>query len=432
MQAPRCILSAQSKSVQLAPEAVWLACRWTMVIPIDEAKRAQMRIQQQRLRSQKDWLNRQIVDVGNLGLDKTAEWLRRLNRRSGQKRVPLMALPMPADPRILWVGANRNQDYSGFRQSLNRVADVTDFVNEIGGYGLRNPRREGIPIAKTAWENAAALQKAYAAGVAYDLVLGQMWRDRLEPWVLDEIRAAGTPVVNIAMDERLPLQWLPAPKSLSGAAGLACHVTLTLTTSPTAAELHSARGLNAAWWPLASDPANFENRVHARRDIRCSFIGSRYGARSELIANLASLGVKVECFGNGWPNGPIDFRQMADVLSRSRLSIGSGFVGYSTRTTTMKLRDFDVPMSGALYATNPTDELERLYPGGYIYTYETVAELAETISSVTRMSAEEWTERSQRTRDWCKSEHTWDQRIRELFSHLWPLVGDLDTNAGNE
>jgi len=385
-------------------------------------------LHQRILRSSKTRVNRWIVDGGNSLVDRYAQFL---DNPDG-KREPTRgtyAEPKSSRLKVLWVGANRSQDYSGFRQSLGRFAKVTEFHNSVGGYGLRNPFRDDLPATRVAAENATTLWSIYQAQKPFDLVLGQMWRHRIEPWVLESIQADETPVVNIAMDERLPLQWLPYPRSLSGAAALARSVTLTLTTSPSAALVHNHRGARAEWWPLASDPATFHNRDYAERDIACSFIGNRYGQRARLIEHLAELGHQVECFGRGWANGEIDAEQMVDVLSRSRLSIGSGYVGHSKRTLTLKLRDFDVPMSGALYATTSSDELKSLYPPNTIYLYKSTEQLAETMRTVSQLSAQEWTLRSMATREACESRHSWDQRISELLAHVWPDVAHLPEQA---
>ncbi len=60
-----------------------------------------------------------------------------------------------------------------------------------------------------------------------------------------------------------------------------------------------------------------------------SFIGARYGTRKDFVQALEHAGIKVECFGHGWPNGPIAGESIAPVLRSSRITLnfsGSGML----------------------------------------------------------------------------------------------------------
>lgn len=81
------------------------------------------------------------------------------------------------------------------------------------------------------------------------------------------------------------------------------------------------------------------------------FVGSKYGWRKYLIEKLQSKGLKIDVFGPGWENGSLNNKEMAKVFGMSKIILGIGYVGYNKSIITLKCRDFDAPMSGALYLT---------------------------------------------------------------------------------
>src|SRR6185437_13725845 len=52
-----------------------------------------------------------------------------------------------------------------------------------------------------------------------------------------------------------------------------------------------------------------------------SFIGASYGARASLVDKLKSVGIHVECFGHGWPNGSISTQQIPVIMRDSVISL---------------------------------------------------------------------------------------------------------------
>ena len=288
--------------------------------------------------------------------------------------------------RIFWVGANREQDESGFLQALRRLATVIEFRNWKGSYGQWYWDEQGhvrvYDPAIVALNDQSLLTQIESAlhEAPIDLLMGQMWANYISKEALAKVRNYGIPVINISMDDRLPDNWGEKSGTRLGAVGLASVTDLVLTTSLETCPWYSVEGCPAIFWPLASDPDAFSPGPSAVRDIDVLFIGNKYGVRESIVRELNQRGVQVECYGAGWPNGPSTAEQSASLFKRAKIILGVGTVGYCQDVFTLKLRDFDAPMSGALYLTHRCVDLAMLYQEGIeIECYTTPEEGARKI-----------------------------------------------------
>lgn len=159
----------------------------------------------------------------------------------------------------------------------------------------------------------------------------------------------------------------------------------------------------------------------ARCRYQVSFVGSAFGNRRELVQQLAGRGVAVECFGYGWPNGPVDTARMRSILRESVVSLNFGDSGLLiqggrlARNRQIKARNFEVPGCGGFLLTETLESLENFYtPGREVVIYEGIDDLAGKI----RYYLDHPAERDaialaghRRT----ASAHTYDARFRELL-----------------
>lgn len=110
------------------------------------------------------------------------------------------------------------------------------------------------------------------------------------------------------------------------------------------------------------------------------------------------------------------------TFSRSRISLGFATAGDShrgpNRLTHLRLREFEAPMSGALYLTEHQDELAEYFrPGEEVLTYTDRDDLLDQVRYyLMRPEAGERVRRAGRHR--ALAEHTWQHRFGELFQAL--------------
>jgi len=299
------------------------------------------------------------------------------------KRKVYIQKKEPGKLRIFWVGANYNQDMSGFLQGLKTFGEVVIFKNAEGGYGLLWPQTSKTKLSaeEVIKTNSEILLKQVELALKQgnlDLLMGQMWADVLDVSVLVKIQKMGIPTINVSMDDKLPDLWRREKGKLMGSAGLANGLNLVLTTSPDTCLWYLIEGCPAIYWPLASDPDMFYPRGEKIYDV--VFVGSKYGIRGKLVGAIRKAGVKVEAYGQGWPNGFINAQKIAEVFGKAKIILGTGNVAYNKDILTIKLRDFDATMSDALYITHRNPDLLKLFKEGKeIECYDEINECIEKI-----------------------------------------------------
>jgi spore maturation protein CgeB len=114
--------------------------------------------------------------------------------------------------------------------------------------------------------------------------------------------------------------------------------------------------------------------------------------------------------------------ELIKMFSQSRLSLGFATAGDShladRRLTHLRLREFEAPMSGALYLTEDQPELAEYFePGKEVLTYTDQADLLDKARYYLAHP-----EQSERIRhaglERARRDHTWQHRFSELFAAL--------------
>lgn len=320
-------------------------------------------------------------------------------------------------PTIFLVGTYYEQENSGFIQALDAAGTLVPLKTAAGGYGIAPPNGPG-DLAAIAENDRQIVRQITAAHSEerVDVLIGTMVAQSVSLEALQHVRRMGIPVLNIAMDDRLTDHWESRGATRLGAIGLAPAVDLVLHTTPEYIPRYLADGHPAVFWPFGSDPELFTPAATKRFDV--CFVGNNYGWRATLIRDLERAGIRVECFGSGFQNGHIDAARVAEVFGQSRIVLGVGTVAHSRRIVTLKLRDFDGPMSGSLYMTTENADLRELFAVGQeIEMYRTPAECIALIKRY--LADDEARERiAAAGRRRALRDHPWEQRIHQAFQWL--------------
>ena len=154
-----------------------------------------------------------------------------------------------------------------------------------------------------------------------------------------------------------------------------------------------------------------------------SFVGAAYGTRRKVIAALERRSVKVECFGDGWPNGPVEVEEIPRIMRESQVSLSFADAFKQKARRQIKARTFEVPGAGGLLLTEYAPGLEKYYRvGTEILTYQTLDEMENQIRGLhanpARRDAIAWAGYA-RTR----MDHTYDQRFTELLDVAVAMSG---------
>jgi spore maturation protein CgeB len=146
-----------------------------------------------------------------------------------------------------------------------------------------------------------------------------------------------------------------------------------------------------------------------------SFVGAAYRERRQIVDALQRQGIRVECFGTGWPRGPVSAESIPSIMRHSLVSLNfaGAFIGAVNQ---IKARTFEVPGAGGLLLTDFSPGLDRFYEiGKEVLVYRNTNELAEKIA---------WVQNHPSQRDAIamagflrtKRDHTYDQRMKDVLA----------------
>ncbi|MGC3999845.1 MAG: glycosyltransferase [Anaeromyxobacter sp.] len=239
----------------------------------------------------------------------------------------------------------------------------------------------------------------------------------LDDAMLAELRARGIWTVLLALDDKQQLFAPPREGVREWQARAARGVDLYWTTWRSAIDWLAAEGATPWYAPAGADPRLFRP-VPARRDLDVVWVGRGYGPRYDLVRSLRRRGFAVQAYGPGWEGGPVPFEEMMALYGRAAVVLGMGGVGQTDAFKHLKGRDFEVPMSGALYLTSFNPELtDHFRVGEEILCYSSVAECADVLRWVlARPDLAERIRAAARARS--LRDHTWDARMRTMLDLL--------------
>ena len=325
--------------------------------------------------------------------------------------------------KVFWVGANRAQDESGFLQALEKITNLRTFKNIDNKYGLwwgkKSNRFKEFDKIRDANDRSLIKQvKKMKSEVGLDLLIGQMWANFISKEALSQVREMGVTIINLSMDDRLPEHWTEWNNIKLGSIGLGSSLDLVLTTSKETCLWYGLEGVPALFFPLGSDSEKFKRNNKTLQDIDVIFIGNKYGIRPEIINYLLKNNIKVDCYGNGWKNGPVNAKENISFSKRAKIILGVGTVGYLEDLYTMKLRDFDAMMTGALYITHRNPDLEILFKEGKdIEYYSSKKELLEKIKFYLK-NGEEREKIGVSGQKIVSQNYNWEKRLTDTFNLL--------------
>lgn len=319
---------------------------------------------------------------------------------------------------ILYCGAVEDQDYSGMIQDLSLFGNVVVFRDEFC-YGFELPKTKLLDfnVIKRNSDRLINFIKLYNDnGLKFDLLIGQFWAHVINSETLKMIQNMKIPIFVISMDDLWMKNWEKINGYKLGVIGIADSVDLILTTSKEAVNWYHSNGYNAIFFPLASSKRFFYS--DNKKDFDIVFVGNNYGLRGYFIKRLIEKGLKIECFGKGWTNGQISSREMAYIFARAKIVLGFGYVGYNKSILTLKNRDFDAILSGALYITSYNPLLAEMFEeDNEIVFYRSLNECYKKIKFY--LSNDKLRKKiAENGRNKVINFHTYEIRFRNLFEKL--------------
>lgn len=304
----------------------------------------------------------------------------------------------------------------------------------------------------------------------FDLFFSYFIDSDIDPLYIDEIRKIGVLTCNFSCNNTH--QFYLTDK-------IAPHFDYNLHSEKDAAEKFNAIGANGIWFPMAANPTYYHPIEGVERQIDVSFVGQNYAKRARYIWQLFENGVDLHVYGPGWRqedlgflrklrrqagktklliqymlsnspprrgelssriserefrnvlfwkykdylHSPISDEEMIRKYSESKISLGFLEV-YDRHNPSaivkqhVHLREFEAPMSGALYFTNYCEELAKFYkPDKEVIIYRNEHELLDKVKYyLSRPTEAETVRRAGHRR--ALSCHTYQKRFKDLFKSI--------------
>ncbi len=357
-----------------------------------------------------------------------------------------------AVPRSAWVDLNLRRSLEDMGHQLVRF-DFPGWPDDADAEW----QRSGKP------KTNERLVHAFMSAGKIDLFFGYLYSSVAYPETIDRITGSGVPTVNFSCNNvhqfdlvrdiaaRFDACWVPERSALPDFLSV------------------GARPLRIQ---LAANPRIYRPLPEPRM-YDATFVGQRYADRAEFLDLLHASGVKVHAWGAGWaPSKRMDLaharaalalledeqldgfrrllkkrrnpvaeqkaaqaaepkpyggprllhRDLIKAFSQSRLSLGFATAGDShlsgQRLRHLRLREFEAPMSGALYLTEDQPELAEYFePGTEVLTYTDRFDLLDKARYyLAHQEAAERVRRAGLRR--ARAEHTWQHRFADLFAAL--------------
>jgi spore maturation protein CgeB len=217
---------------------------------------------------------------------------------------------------------------------------------------------------------------------------------------------------------------------------LAPHLDAFVTTARERASDYARDGYDrvlVSQW--AADAARLQAPLpSAECQYDVSFIGQRYGQRPVFIRALERAGIRVACFGHGWPRGSVAGENIAPLMRQSRISLNFSGQGYASRflpqRRQIKARIFEVPGAGGFLLSEWAPAIDRYYRmGEEIDVFRTGEELVAKVQYYLR-NPEVRDACARRASERTAQEHTYDARMRELLEFTVARHAQMPAGTG--
>ena len=271
--------------------------------------------------------------------------------------------------------------------------------------GIKEQMNRDLVRQVTEWNRSGAV----------DVIFTYLSGALVSPEAMGELNRLGIPLVNLALNDKESFIGKIRNGHATGMRDICRYFDICWTSTEDSLKKYCVEGGLPLYMTEGANP-EIHKPYDVEKSIDVSFVGQCYGNRPAIIQALKDRGITVEAFGDGWPNGSLSTEEMVRIYSRSKINLGFGGVAGHRGTFCLKGRDFEIPMSGGLYFTEHSPELERVFkPGKEILTYQTFDELVTKIQYFLAHPDEADSVRQAGALR-ARAEHTWEMRFEKIFT----------------
>jgi spore maturation protein CgeB len=320
--------------------------------------------------------------------------------------------------------------------------DVVEFEYDLAqtfrNLDATNPRQAAFIAENRPRVSAAILRQIRVAHEAapIDLFFSYFYDACVLPEAIDAIRGMGIKTVNWYCNGSYQLDLVRE---------ISPHYDFCLVPEKFRMGDYRAMGARPIYCQEAANPAIYKPHALAM-EFDVTFVGQAYGERPLLIRHLVENGIRVHMWGHSWKNPdarwmpretyeavlaiPEEFRndplpdeEMVKMYSRSKINLGfstcgNTHAGGGERIVQVRLRDFEVPMSGGFYMVEGFEELGEFFDlkreiVGYAGREDLLAKIRYYLAHEEEREAISAAGMARARR-----EHTWQRRFEMAFQEM--------------
>ena len=275
-----------------------------------------------------------------------------------------------------------------------------------------------------------------------DLFFSYFYDACVVPEIIDKIKSLGIKTVN---------WYCNGAHQLHLVSEISPHYDWCLVPEKNRIKDYIAMGANPIYSQEAANPSIYKP-YDLDKEFDVTFVGQAYGDRPQFINQITEDGINIHVWGKNWEKyskntntlknnllgwvqkknriqipagnigGILSDEEMIKMYSRSKINLGFSTCGVThkdeERVLQVRLRDFEVPMSGGFYMVEYMEELEEFYEiGKEIVCYNNVDDLIEKIHYYLKHDDEQEVIRKAGYQR-CLRDHTWHIRFQKAFEKM--------------
>jgi spore maturation protein CgeB len=268
-----------------------------------------------------------------------------------------------------------------------------------------------------------------------DLFFSYFYDPCILPAALDEIRGMGIKTVNWFCNGSYQIDLVRE---------ISPHYDFCLVPEKFRLKDYEAMGARPLYCQEAANP-NVYRPFEVAKEFDVTFVGQAYGDRPGMIRHLLDGGVDVRVWGHGWKNpdprwtpkhtyeaicsipqerrhDPLPDDELVKMYSRSKINLGFSTCGDThlskQRILQVRLRDFEVPMSGGFYMIEKFEELGEFFRDGEeVVCY---ADKDDLLAKVKKYLGDDAARERIRLAGYerARRDHTWHRRFQTAFAQM--------------
>jgi spore maturation protein CgeB len=273
-----------------------------------------------------------------------------------------------------------------------------------------------------------------------DLIFFILQKDQIKIDTLKTLKEQGFFTTNFFGDD----QW----RFNNWSSLYASYFSACITTDKFSIDKYKAIGQNniiRSQWASLDSQVSY-SKIDYRYDV--SFIGGINPYRKWFVKELFKRGIKVHCFGNGWDNGRVTYKQMEEIFLTSKVNLNiSNSTNYDVRylmsslrgflstvratikcgknSSQTKARNFEIPVQGGFQLTDYVPTIEDYFDiGKELICYNNIDEAENLIQYYIKHESERENIKLAGVEK-ARKKHTFKHRIINFMKELNIIKGSM-------